>query len=82
MRSFTAVVNPAAGGDPAARLIPATRAVPGDLVFYHDAVGDVYHVGIYLAPGKTVAAIDEQQGVNYQRIWDPTVATYGSFTHT
>jgi len=66
----------------AARLIPATRAVPGDLVFYHDAVGDVYHVGIYLGPGKTVAAIDEQEGVNYQRIWDPTVATYGSFTHT
>ena len=66
----------------AARLIPAQRAVPGDLVFYHDAVGDVYHVGIYLGPGQTVAAIDEQEGVNYQRIWDPTVATYGSFTHT
>jgi hypothetical protein len=66
----------------AARLIPASRAVPGDLVFYHDGVGDVYHVGIYLGPGKTVAAIDEQEGVNYQRIWDPTVATYGSFTHT
>ena len=42
----------------AARLIPASRAVPGDLVFYHDSDGSVYHVGIYLAPGDTVAAID------------------------
>ena len=66
----------------AARLIPASRAVPGDLVFYHDQVGDVYHVGIYLAPGKTVAAIDEAEGVNYQTIWDASTATYGSFTHT
>src|SRR5207248_662797 len=31
----------------AARLIPAARAVRGDLVFYHDSVGYVYHVGIY-----------------------------------
>lgn len=65
----------------AARLIPASRAVPGDLVFYHDNEGDVYHVGIYLSPGQTVAAIDESQGVNYQKIWDPTIVTYGSFTH-
>jgi cell wall-associated NlpC family hydrolase len=65
-----------------ARLIPASRAVPGDLVFYHDTQGDVYHVGIYLSPGKTVAAIDESQGVNYQNIWDPSTATYGSLTHT
>jgi cell wall-associated NlpC family hydrolase len=65
-----------------ARLIPASRAVPGDLVFYHDNVGDVYHVGIYLSPGRTVAAIDENQGVNYQNIWDPSSATYGSLTHS
>jgi hypothetical protein len=66
----------------AARLIPASRAVPGDLVFMHDQVGDVYHVGIYLSPGKTVAAIDESSGVDYQTIWDPSIVTYGSFTHT
>lgn len=61
--------------------IPAARAVPGDLVFYHDSTGSVYHVGIYLSPGKTVAAIDTAEGVNYQSVWDPTTATYGSFTH-
>jgi cell wall-associated NlpC family hydrolase len=66
----------------AARLIPASRAVPGDLVFMHDEVGDVYHVSIYLSPGKTVAAIDESRGVDYQTIWDPSIVTYGSFTHT
>jgi cell wall-associated NlpC family hydrolase len=66
----------------AARLIPASRAVPGDLVFMHDSEGDVYHVGIYLSPGLTVAAIDESQGVDYQKIWDPSSVTYGSFTHT
>lgn len=65
----------------AARLIPASRAVPGDLVFWHDNEGDVYHVGIYLSPGNTVAAIDEADGVDYQKIWDPSIVTYGSFTH-
>ena len=66
----------------AARLIPASRAVPGDLVFTHDTEGDVYHVGIYTGPGMSVAAIDDAQGVDYQPIWDPANATYGSFTHT
>jgi cell wall-associated NlpC family hydrolase len=64
-----------------ARLIPASRALPGDLVFYHDSVGNVFHVGIYLSPNKTVAAIDTAEGVNYQSInWGS--ATYGSFTHS
>jgi hypothetical protein len=64
-----------------ARVIPQSRAVPGDLVFYHDSVGSVYHVGIYLGGNKTVAAIDDTQGVNYQTIWDPSSATFGSVTH-
>lgn len=64
-----------------ARLIPASRARPGDLVFYHDNVGNVYHVGIYLSPNNTVAAIDPAEGVNYQSI-DWGSATYGSFTHS
>jgi cell wall-associated NlpC family hydrolase len=65
-----------------ARLIPASRAVPGDLVFTHDTEGDVYHVGLYVGPGKALAAIDPAEGVNYQTIWDPNMTTYGSFTHT
>jgi hypothetical protein len=66
----------------AARLIPESRALPGDLAFYHDQVGEVYHVGIYLGGGKTVAAIDPAHGVAYQYVWDPSSTTYGSFTHT
>jgi hypothetical protein len=29
-----------------------------------------------------VAAIDTAHGVDYQPIWDPDSATYGSFTHS
>jgi cell wall-associated NlpC family hydrolase len=65
----------------AAHAIPSSRVRPGDLVFYFDGTGDVFHVGIYLSPGKTVAAIDEQEGVNYQTIWPGTPHSYGSFTH-
>jgi len=64
----------------ASRLIPAVRAVPGDLVFYHDSTGSVYHVGIYTGPGMTVAAIDPASGIRAQRIWDFN-ATFGSLTH-
>lgn len=64
----------------AARHIPASRAVPGDLVFYHDRIGHVFHVGIYVSPGLTIAAVDPQEGVTYQTIYAPS-ATYGSFTH-
>jgi hypothetical protein len=64
----------------AATLIPASRAVPGDLVFYHDSHGSVYHVGIYVSPGVSYAAVDPANGVRVQQIWDAT-ATYGSFTH-
>ena len=64
----------------AARMIPAARAVPGDLVFYSDNTGSVYHVGIYTGPGMTVAATNPAGGVRAQAIWDKT-ATFGSFTH-
>ncbi|HEX2902340.1 MAG TPA: NlpC/P60 family protein [Jatrophihabitans sp.] len=65
----------------AAHMITAGRAVPGDLVFYHDSYGNVYHVGIYVSPGVTYAAVDQQEGIRVQSIWDST-ATYGSFTHS
>jgi cell wall-associated NlpC family hydrolase len=64
----------------AAHKIPASRLVPGDLVFYHTGLGYVHHVGIYLSPGMTVAAIDPAEGIDYQPI-DTSSATYGSFTH-
>ncbi|MGI8667831.1 MAG: C40 family peptidase [Jatrophihabitans sp.] len=65
----------------AARMIASGRAVPGDLVFFHDSIGSVYHVGIYAGPGTMYAAVDEAEGVRYQKIWDAT-ATFASFTHS
>ncbi|MEO6702883.1 MAG: C40 family peptidase [Jatrophihabitantaceae bacterium] len=64
----------------AARMIKQGRAVPGDLVSFHDNLGSVYHVGIYAGAGRMYAAVDPAEGVRYQQIWDPT-ATFGSFTH-
>jgi cell wall-associated NlpC family hydrolase len=64
-----------------ARMITAGRAVPGDLVFFHDDLGYVYHVGIYAGKGMMYAAVDPAEGIRYQAIWDST-ATYGSYTHS
>jgi len=82
-RTAAALTTPRVSQDQfrAARMIPAVRAVPGDLVFYHDNTGSVYHVGIYTGPGMTVAAVDPAHGVRAQSIWDST-ATFGSFTHS
>ena len=82
-RTAAALTTPRIAQDQfrAARMIPAVRAVPGDLVFYHDNTGYVYHVGIYTGPGMTVAAVNPANGVKVQPIWDATV-TYGSFTHS
>jgi cell wall-associated NlpC family hydrolase len=82
-RTAAALTTPRIAQDQfsAARMIPAVRAVPGDLVFYHDNTGSVYHVGIYTGPGMTVAAVDPADGVRAQSIWDSS-ATFGSFTHS
>jgi cell wall-associated NlpC family hydrolase len=81
-RTAAALTTPRIAQDQfrAARMIPAVRAVPGDLVFYRDNTGYVYHVGIYTGPGMTVAATNPTGGVKAQAIWDKNV-TYGSFTH-
>ena len=52
----------------------------GDLVFFHDRSGHVYHVGIYEGRGTLVAAADPQDGIVYETIWTATV-TYGTMTH-
>jgi cell wall-associated NlpC family hydrolase len=66
----------------AARRIPASRAVPGDLVFWYDTSGDVYHVSFYVSSGRGFAAIDTQEGVDYQSLTWTTMLSYGSFTHS
>lgn len=66
----------------AARLIPMSRALPGDMVFYSSSVGEIYHVGIVSGPGLSVAAIDPAEGVNWQRFGADGQTFFGSFTHT
>ena len=75
--------HPAGGAGPVQGGPPDHRRPggPGDLVFYHDDYGNVYHVGIYVSPGVTYAAVDEAEGIKVQTIWDGT-ATYGSYTHS
>lgn len=64
----------------AAHRVRASRAAPGDLVFYHDGSGYTYHVAIFTGGRMTIVAANSRQGVIRERIWDPNV-TYGSFTH-
>jgi cell wall-associated NlpC family hydrolase len=52
----------------------------GDLVFFHDSKGHVYHVGIYEGGGMLVSATDKKDGILYQMIWGGTVS-YGTITH-
>jgi len=66
----------------AARRIGRAHLRPGDLVFYHrhGHRGTVFHVGMYVSGGRTVAAVDPAEGVTWQRIHYAD-ATFGSFTH-
>ena len=62
------------------RKVPNGKAWRGDLVFFHDKTGHVYHVGIYEGNGALVAAADKKEGIIYETIWDPAV-TFGTITH-
>lgn len=43
--------------------IPVEDALPGDLVFYADDSGDIYHVVIYAGDGKTIEAQSGKTGI-------------------
>jgi cell wall-associated NlpC family hydrolase len=62
------------------RRISLTSALPGDLVFFHDGSGYVFHVGIYEGGNMMVAAATPQDGIRYQTIWSSDV-TYGTILH-
>jgi cell wall-associated NlpC family hydrolase len=54
----------------------------GDLVFFHDSKGHVYHVGIYEGGGMLVSATDKKDGIVEQVIWGGTsTVSYGTITH-
>ena len=62
------------------RQIPLSSALPGDLVFFHDDTGYVFHVGVYEGSNMMVAAATPQDGIRYQSIWSSNVS-YGTTTH-
>jgi hypothetical protein len=63
------------------RAIPRAAARPGDLIFFHQGNGYVWHVGIYQGGDKMVAAADEHYGIRLQTwTWWPNVS-FGTITH-
>jgi hypothetical protein len=63
------------------RAIPRALARPGDLIFFHQGGGAVWHVGIYQGASMMVAAADEAQGIRYQTwTWWSNVS-FGTITH-
>lgn len=66
--------------------ISQSDAWGGDLVFFHDASGAVYHVGIYEGDGNMVSALDTRYGVKWTSVsWGldgpGSYATYGTLSH-
>lgn len=47
----------------AGKAIPLKDAMPGDLIFYQDDSGYIYHVMIYAGNGKTVEAYNSDAGI-------------------
>lgn len=50
--------------------VPLSDMEPGDLVFWGDGPGDIYHVGIYVGNGDVVDAPQTGQDVQIQPIWN------------
>jgi hypothetical protein len=62
------------------RRIAQSSARAGDLVFFHDGSGYVFHVGVYEGSNMMVAAATPQDGIRFQSIWSNDVS-YGTVTH-
>jgi cell wall-associated NlpC family hydrolase len=54
--------------------IPRSQARPGDLVFFHNSGGRVYHVGLYAGNNRTLHAPRPGQRVHVARIWTSNVS--------
>lgn len=63
---------------------PETQAQAwgGDLVFFHDSSGYVYHTGIYEGGNSMVSALDSQYGIMWTPLsWGGTYYTFGTISH-
>ena len=59
--------------------VPTGDEQPGDLVFFHDSTGHVYHVGFYAGNGELWNAPHTGAVVREEPIWTPESVTYGRF---
>lgn len=63
--------------------VPKSQAKPGDLVFFHDSSGYVYHVGIYVGGTSMIAAPHSGTVVQIESFaWAGSSATFGHLTGT
>jgi cell wall-associated NlpC family hydrolase len=59
------------------RRISSAALQPGDLVFYADSTGYVYHVAMYIGGGQVVQALNEKYGVMIGSLYSAGSAPYG-----
>lgn len=53
--------------------IAVSEANPGDLIFYEQPNGYIYHVSMYIGDGKVVQAANSNSGIITSGIWDDAV---------
>jgi cell wall-associated NlpC family hydrolase len=51
--------------------VPYSQAQPGDLIFFYDSTGYVYHVGMYAGNGMMWDAPHTGAVVRYENVWYP-----------
>ncbi len=57
--------------------VPYAKAQPGDLIFFYDTTGYVYHVGIYAGNGMMWDAPHSGAVVRYENVWYPNSVWVG-----
>jgi peptidoglycan DL-endopeptidase CwlO len=57
--------------------VPYTQAQNGDLIFFYDTTGYVYHVGIYAGNGMMWDAPNSNAVVRYENVWYPNSVWVG-----
>jgi cell wall-associated NlpC family hydrolase len=57
--------------------VPYSQAQPGDLIFFYDNTGTVYHVGMYAGNGMMWDAPHTGTVVRYENVWYPNSVWVG-----
>jgi cell wall-associated NlpC family hydrolase len=57
--------------------VPYSQAQPGDLIFFYDTTGFVYHVGMYAGNGMMWDAPHSGAVVRYEDVWYPNQVWVG-----